>query len=153
MTKFRKRVVVLALLVFFSSALPVLFAEVVTEVGADGALTLADGKKVVLAGIQMDAEGVSVLRVLVHKQDLKLQLLANSSPESAYAYLQAKYVRFPVKINEVPGEQEVLINEFLVKVGAAKVDEAQDFSRKAKLLKVQEEAKKKGEGVWSYQVL
>jgi endonuclease YncB( thermonuclease family) len=104
----------------------------------------------------MDAEGVSVLRVLVRGQDLKFQLLANSSPgavESAYAYLQAKYVNFPVKLNEVPDEQEVLINEFLVKVGAAKVDEAQDFSRKAKLLKVQSEAKEKGEGVWSYQVL
>lgn len=146
-------------LIFFALVLCICsigFSEIVTEVGGDGVLTLADGKKVVLAGIQMDDEGISVLRVLVHKQDVKFQLLANSlrdGKESAYAYLQAKYVKFPVKIDRIPDEEEVLINEFLVKVGAAKVDETQDFSRKARLLRVQEEAKEKGEGVWSYQVL
>lgn len=156
MTKFRKKIFVGALLVFWAGTSPLLFAQIVTEVGADGVLTLEDGKKVVLAGIQMDAEGISVLRVLVQKQDLKFQILANSASgaaESAYAYLQAKYVNFPVKLNEVPDEQEVLINEFLVKVGAARVDESRDFSHKAKFLKVQAEAKEKGEGVWSYQVL
>ena len=132
-----------------------LCAEVVTEVEADGTLTLASGKQVVLAGVQMDTEGISILRVLARKQDLKLRLIASSVPgakELAYAYLQAKYLRFPAKLNETPGEQEVLINEFLVKVGAAKVDESQDFSHKAAFLKVQEEARKKGEGVWSYEV-
>ena len=58
----------------------------------------------------------------------------------------------PAKPSEVPDEQEVLLNEFLVKIGAAKVAEAQDFRYKAKFLKVQEEARKKGEGVWSYEV-
>ena len=133
----------------------VLYAEIVTEVGTDGTLTLESGKQVVLAGIQMDTEGISVLRVLVRKQDLKLKLIANPAPgakEFAYAYLKAKSLKFPVKPNETPGEQDVLINEFLVKVGAAKVVEAQDFKYKAKFLKVQEEARKKGEGIWSYEV-
>ncbi|MFA5167094.1 MAG: thermonuclease family protein [Candidatus Omnitrophota bacterium] len=133
----------------------VLCAEIVTEVGADGALTLESGKQVVLAGIQIDTEGISVLRVLAQKQDLRLQLIANSAPgkkELAYAYLKAKCLRFPAKPNEIPGEQEVLINEFLVKIGAAKVIETQDFSHKAKFLKVQEEARRKGEGIWSYEV-
>lgn len=129
-------------------------AEVVTGVSADGTMTLADGKQVVLAGVQMDAEGASVLRVLAQKQDLKFQLLARPAPEGkeyAYAYLQAKYVKFPAKLQDTPDEQEVLLNEFLVKVGAAQVDESQDFSHKTKFLKVQEEARKKGEGVWSYE--
>jgi hypothetical protein len=133
-----------------------LFAEIVKEVGSDGMLTMEDGKQVFLAGVEMDIEGISVLRVLVQKQDLKLQLIARSSKgskEFAYAYLNAKQLKFPAKMNETPGEQEVLINEFLVKLGAAKVAEAQDFSRKAKFLKVQAEAKKKGEGIWSYEVL
>jgi endonuclease YncB( thermonuclease family) len=133
----------------------VLCAEIVTEVGTDGTLVLESGKQVVLAGIQMDTEGLSVLRVLVQKQDLKLQLIANSAPgarEFAYAYLKAKYLRFPARLNETPDEKEVLLNEFLVKIGAAKVAEAQDFNRKARFLKVQEEARKKGEGVWSYEV-
>ena len=133
----------------------VLCAEIVTEVGKDGTLTLESGKRVVLVGVQMDTEGISVLRVLAQKQDLKLQLIANPAPgakEFAYAYLQAKYLKFPAKLDDVPDEQEVLINEFLVKVGAAKVVETQDFSRKARFLKVQEEARKKGEGIWSYEV-
>ena len=134
---------------------PPLFAQVVKDVGADGTLTMEDGKRVILAGVQMDAEGISVLRVLTRKQDLKLQLIANSAPgakEFAYAYLKAKYLKLPAKPREVPDEQEVLINEFLVKIGAAKVAEAQDFRYKDKFLKVQEEARKKGEGVWSYEV-
>jgi endonuclease YncB( thermonuclease family) len=132
-----------------------LFAEIVKEVGPDGMLTMVDGKQVFLVGVQMDTEGVSVLRVLAQKQDLKLQLIARSAPgakEFAYAYLKAKYVKFPAKLNETSGDQDILLNEFLVKTGAAKVAEAQDFSRKAKFLKVQAEAKKKGEGVWSYEV-
>lgn len=137
---------------FFSSPL---FAEIVTEVGADGTLTLESGKRVALVGIRMDDEGVSVLRVLVQKQDVKLQLIAGSAPgatELAYAYLQAKYLKFPTKLNQIPDEHEVLINEFLVKLGAAKVIETQDFRYKAKFLKVQAEARKKGEGVWSYEI-
>ena len=139
-------------LCLFSS---VLYAEIVTKVGADGTLTLESGKQVVLVGIQMDTEGISVLRVLAQKQDLHLQLIANPVPgakEFAYAYLKAKYLKFPAKPNDIPDEQEVLINEFLVKIGAAKVAEAQEFGHKDKFLKVQEEARKKGEGVWSYAV-
>ncbi|MFH1208749.1 MAG: thermonuclease family protein [Candidatus Omnitrophota bacterium] len=139
-------------LCLFSS---VLRAEIVTEVGTDGTLTLESGKQVVLVGVQMDAEGISVLRVLAQKQDLQLQLITNPVPgakEFAYAYLKAKYLKFPAKLDDIPDEQEVLINEFLVKVGAAKVAETQDFGQKDKFLKVQEEARKKGEGVWSYEV-
>jgi hypothetical protein len=138
----------------FVFALP-LFAEIVREVGADGTLTLESGKKVDLVGVRMDDEGISVLRVLVQKQDVKLQLIVNPAPgakELAYAYLQAKYLKFPAKLNDIPDEQEVLINEFLVKLGAAKVVESQDFRFKSKFLKVQEEAKAKGEGIWSYEV-
>lgn len=132
-----------------------LFAQVVNNVGADGTLNLADGKKVVLVGIKMDEEGISILRVLVEKQDVKLRLItgpSSSGKEYAYVYLQSKSVKFPEKLGDARGEQEVLLNEFLIKVGAAKVAESQNFSHKAKFLKVQAEAKKKGEGVWSYEL-
>ena len=132
----------------------VVSAEVVKDVGRDGTLTLESGKQVVLAGVQMDTEGISVLRVLAQKQDLKLQILSHAAPgakESVYAYLLAKYLKFPVKPEGVSDEQEILLNEFLVKVGAAKVVETQDFSHQAKFLKVQAEAKRKGEGIWSYE--
>ena len=151
--KLKRRVFFWAGLVLLVGLPTILRAEVVKEIGPDGTLTLESGKQVVLAGIHMDAEGVSVLRVLARKQDLKLQMLAHSKPgakESAYAYLQAKYVKFPAKVNETSEEKEILLNEFLVKIGAAKVVENQEFRHKAKFLKVQEEARKKGEGVWSY---
>ena len=128
----------------------------VTEVSPDGTLTLESGKRVALVGVLMDSEGASVLRVLVQKQDLRLQLIAHSasagSSELAYAYLQAKYLKFPAKPNEIPDGQEVLINEFLVKLGAARVAVNQDFRYKDRFLKIQEEAKKKGEGIWSYEI-
>lgn len=133
----------------------VLCAEPVAEVEKDGTLRLEDGKKVFLVGIRMDSDGVAVLRVLAQKQDLKLQLIKSDKPadkEAAYAYLQAKFVKFPVKPNGIPDEEEVLLNAFLLKTGAAKVDEAQDFGRKEEFLKIQAEAKVKGEGVWSYEV-
>ncbi|MFH0984599.1 MAG: thermonuclease family protein [Candidatus Omnitrophota bacterium] len=139
-------------LCFFSS---VLYAEPVAAVENDGTLTLESGKKIFLVGLRMDSEGISVLRVLAQKQDLRLELIANpkpGAPEAAYAYLQAKYLKFPVKPNGIPDEEEVLLNEFLVKTGAAKVAEDQDFGRKPNFLKIQEEAKAKGEGVWSYEV-
>jgi len=60
---------VLLALILTIVAPAVLWAEVVTEVGGDGTMTLADGKRVVLAGVQMDAAGISVLRVLAQKQD------------------------------------------------------------------------------------
>ena len=129
-------------------------AEIVKDVGADGTLTLESGKRVALAGVQMDTEGVSVLRVLAQKQDIRIQLLSNTTPggkHSAYAYLLAKYLKFPVKPTGISDEQEILLNEFMIKIGAAKVADTQIFSHKAKFLKVQAEAKRKGEGVWSYE--
>ena len=151
----KKNILVLGLLVLWAGLPTTLRAEVVSEVETDGTLALESGKRVFLAGIQMDTEGVSVLRVLAQKQDLRFKLIAHPAPgtkQLAYAYLKAKSVRFPAKLNEVPGEREILLNEFLVKIGAAKVAETQDFSQKAKFLKVQEAARKKGEGIWSYEV-
>lgn len=150
----KTRLFLLLLAAFF--LLPaVLFAELVTEVSEGGELTLESGKRVSLVGITLDEEGLSVLRVLVRKKDVKLQLIAqkkSTEQEAAYVYLQAKSLPFPFRQGEAPGENEVLVNELLVKLGAAKVDTAQDFSRKAKFLKVQAEAEKKGLGVWSYEV-
>ena len=151
----QKKILVLALLLLGAGFPATLHAEVVAKVEADGALALESGKQVVLAGVELDSEGISVLRVLAQKQDLKFQLLPQSLPGAkayVYAFLQAKYLKFPVKPDGVPDEQEILLNEFLVKVGAAKVAEKQEFSHKEKFLKVQAEAKRKGEGVWSYEV-
>jgi len=131
-----------------------LFAEIVSEVSPDGVMALEDGKKVSLAGVQMDAEGASVLRVLTSKQDVRIEILKTvrdqKGGECAYAYLKAKSIKMPFKNAEVTGEEEVLLNEFLLELGAAKVDATQDFAKKSRFLAIEEKAKKKGEGVWSY---
>ena len=131
-----------------------LFAMVVTEVAQDGSLTLEDGKQVSLAGIQMDAQGVSVLRVLADKQDVRVEVLETvrdpQGRECVYAYLKGKSLKMPFKTGEEASESEIFLNEFLLRTGAAKVDEEQMISKKNRFLAAQDEAKKKGEGVWSY---
>lgn len=130
-----------------------IFAEIVKEIGPDGILILQDGKKVVLAGVLLDEEGLTVLRVLAKNQDLrfhKVLIAGTDSKEYVYAYLMAKSFRFPFKANELSDQKEVMLNEFLLRTGAARVMEKQDFGEKEKFLKIQEEAMKKGEGLWSY---
>lgn len=133
---------------------PVLFAEIVKEVSPEGVLIMEDGRKFALAGVVMDAEGASVLRVLAQKQDVRLEVLnsvkAADGGECAYAHLTAKAQSFPSGSGKTAGEEEVALNEFLIRTGSAKVDASQDFARKEKFLKLQEEARRKGEGVWSY---
>lgn len=129
------------------------FADVVKEVGPDGTLTLESGRKIILAGVELDVEGVSVLKVLAKNQDLRVQkvdLSAAGSEEYAYAYMTAKSLNFPFAPDELAGQEEVMLNEFLLQTGAAKVKEGQDFLQKTRFLKLQEQAKEKGEGVWSY---
>lgn len=141
----------LTVLCIFSSFL---FAEVVKEVDPDGTLTLESGRKVVLAGLQMDEEGISVLRVLGQKKDVRIEVaapLTAGAKEQVFAYLQAQSLNFPARSNENPHSNEIMLNEFLIQTGAARVADAQMFSRKEKFLKLQEEAKKKGQGVWSYE--
>ncbi|HNX68748.1 MAG TPA: thermonuclease family protein [Candidatus Omnitrophota bacterium] len=128
-------------------------AETVEDVTSDGTLVLSGGKKVVLAGIRIDPEGISVLRVLVKKQDLRLDQATVPPPDASqavYAYLKAKSLTFPAKPQDVSEENEILLNGFLLSLGAARVAEAEQFEKKAEFMELQAEAKKKGEGVWSY---
>ena len=130
-------------------------AMIVEKVGSDGRLTLEDGNQVSLAGIKMDAEGASILRVLAEKQNVQIVILKTVQDDkggnSVYAYLNAKSITLPFTESGLEGQEEILLNRFLVRLGAAKVDETQEFAKKDEFLKVQSEAKKKGEGVWSYE--
>ena len=131
-----------------------LLAEVVKEVAADGALVLENGQRVVLAGVSLDAEGVSVLRALVQNQDLSFRDVAPSAAGTkvpVYGYLRTKSLKFPPKRDAASMEEEVMINEFLISQGAARVAEESAFAEKDHFLKVQEQAKQKGEGIWSYE--
>lgn len=132
---------------------PLLRAELVTEVLSDGTLVLEGGHQVVLAGIRLDDEGVSVLKVLARKRDLNLRkdtAASSAAKVPVYAYLRAKYLKFPAKVEAVSEEEEVMLNAFLVSQGAARVADDQVFAEKDNFLKLQEQAKKMGAGIWSY---
>jgi len=104
--------------------------------------------------VRLDAEGVSVLKVLAQRQDLKIRQDTSITSENgspAYAYIRAKFLKLPFKVNTASDEEEVMLNEFLISQGAARVVEEQLFTEKDHFLKIQEQAKKKGEGIWSYE--
>ncbi|HOE69333.1 MAG TPA: thermonuclease family protein [Candidatus Omnitrophota bacterium] len=154
---FVKRATLLAGVAFaMAFMVPSVSAEVIQEVSRDGYMTLEDGKQVSLAGIRMDEEGASILRVLVRKKNAKVEVLETARDkngrECAYVYLKAKFLKVPLRPNDVAGEDEVMLNKFLIRLGAAKVDESSEFAHKADFLETQVAAKSKGEGVWSYEV-
>ncbi|OQA55888.1 MAG: hypothetical protein BWY42_01288 [Candidatus Omnitrophica bacterium ADurb.Bin277] len=148
-----RKYVIFSLALFFVPSL--LWGALITDVGPDGVLTLEDGKQVSLAGIELDRSGVSVLRVLVIRRDAKVEILQaardHKGREYAYVSLKAKFLDFPFGPGGVAAEEDVLINRFLVALGAARVDDAQIFSKKEEFLEVQEQAKRSGEGIWSYE--
>ncbi len=133
---------------------PVLFAELITDVSAEGILTLEDGKRVSLAGVVLDAHGASILRVLAHRQNASVEVLREmrsaDGGECAYVYLKSRSLDFPFTAGRTADERDMMLNEFLLRLGAARVDEGQAFAQKKKFLLIQEEASKKGEGIWSY---
>lgn len=150
----RKKNCLWALVICVMISVPPLLAAVVTDVEPDGTMTLQDGKRVALAGVRMDEEGARILKVLAKGQDVRVELILGSQSggkESAYVYLQSKFLKFPWKPSSNPEEREIFLNEFLVQLGAAKVAEDHDFGHNAQFLKVQDEARQKGEGIWSYQ--
>lgn len=141
-------------IIFFFCFFPALRAEVVKEIGPDGTMTLDSGEKVALAGILMDVEGISVLKALAGKQNVrfeKVAILEDQSRALAFVFLKAKSVKFPSQASGVAEAEEVMINELLLKIGAARVAENQAFTSKERFLQLQQIAMKKGEGIWSYE--
>lgn len=150
---FQKWVCVVGVFVLGIAFSGILWAEVVREVTPDGTLVLENGNQVVLAGVKLDDEGISVLRVLAQKQDLTLREDTSGTPGvnvPVYAYLRAKFLKFPSNANTASEEEEVMLNAFLVSQGAARVADDQVFAEKEHFIKLQEQAKKTGAGIWSY---
>lgn len=131
-----------------------LYAEMVDSVDSKtGAVVLENGKRVFLAGIQLDEQGISILKVLISKQNLRLEECPSATRSNelrVLAYLNKKSLKFPPAANEAVDEKEVMLNEFLIRMGAAKVAEGEDFEQKKDFMKLQDEAQKRGEGIWSY---
>ena len=95
---------------------PVSFAELITDISAEGVLTLEDGKRVTLAGVVLDAYGVSILRVLAHQQNANVDVLREASGadgcERAYVYLKSRSLDFPFAAGRSADERDMMLNEF-----------------------------------------
>ncbi len=149
-----KKKVFFGAMIFIFCFFPPLRAEVVKEISPDGTLTLDSGEKVTLAGILMDVEGISVLKALAGKQNVrfeKVPILEEQSRALAFVFLEAKSVKFPSQASGAADAEEVMLNELLLKIGAARVAENQTFTAKERFLQLQQIAMKKGDGIWSYE--
>lgn len=132
------------------------FAERVRTVRKDGILELDTGAKVQLAGLEIPPETGPLLVVLLAGKDVQLEKesLPASAPENeahlVYLYVKTSEVELPSKTGFDPKEKKVMVNQLLIAMGAARVDESLTFKWKERFAKIQAIAREKGEGIWSY---
>lgn len=135
---------------------PMALAERVKAILADGTLELEDGRRVRFAGIQLSQEALHLLPTLFadREVDVKEQESGKGSegaPLPGFLYVKMRVAKFPLHPDAEPKEKRIMVNEWLLAVGAAKVDEASSFEAKEHFLEIQAEASRRGEGIWSYQ--
>lgn len=130
-------------------------AERIETVLSDGSLKLQTGEAVYLAGLETANESFTMLNMLVKDKDADIQYedslpsKANGS-RAAYVFVPVHEIRFPFRGVPKPEENKILINEFLLLLGAARVDLNRNFRRFHEFQKAEDDAKLRGEGVWSY---
>ena len=138
---------------FLISASPLLYAQQVQEIEAGGSLKTDDGKQYVLAGIRLPEESLPLVSLLLAGKTITSEKDSKAAPdhagtETVYLYVDAKEILFPFKTSAARNSK-ILVNRFLVEIGAASVLES-DFEKRPDFLAVQETARDKGEGIWSY---
>lgn len=118
-----------------------------------GVLTLDDARQVQLAGVKLAPEAFKSMAVLFSSQDIDLDeeksLSAAAGVPVVYISMKAMEIPFPNKDNAQPRGAKISLNEMLVSSGLASVDDTKDFKKKDDYLKLQEEAKRLGKGIWS----
>ena len=121
-----------------------------TEIKANGHLILTTGQEIKLAGLLIPSETVPLLKALLNGKPFELEYEAAdaSGVPVVYLYLQMKELQLPGK--KKSENKRRLINEFLLERGAASVDSESAFKHKERFLKIEAQAREKGEGIWSY---
>ena len=137
---------------------PVLAASPkVKTIRSGGVMELDNGQRVTLAGIRLSSEALRLLPALVAGRGVDLEydslLPAPPTPEPrpVYAYVKAAEIDFPFSANRSPHEKNIMVNELLIMTGAAEVEAPLAFKWKDRFLAAQAEARRKGEGIWSYE--
>lgn len=141
-------------LIFVLMGVPA-YAEKVSAVHPEGNIQLDDGRIVSLAGVELVPESVNLLKVLLEGKKVSVRPapdlilgVAGSSP--VYLYTHTAEIRIPLPQSWKIHEQEVMVNELVLGLGAGRVIEDTGFSKRKDFLRIQEGARARGEGVWSY---
>lgn len=116
-----------------------------------GIFTLDDTRQIRLAGINLDSEAYKSLAILFAGQDIEIdqeKALLENIP-AVYLSVKSLEIPFPFKANVSPRGTKLAVNEMLISLGLSSVDETKPFKRKEAYLKLQEEARRLGKGMWS----
>lgn len=132
-------------------------AERVKAIRKGGVLELDTGKRVILAGIESAPESLRLLRVLLADKEVELEYERDLPPHEAsgampaYLFVTTSEVRLPLEAKTEPDKKRVMVNQLLLATGAARVDARAPFKWKSRFSKIEDEARRKGEGIWSYE--
>ena len=131
-------------------------AEQIKTIYLNGEIQLSNGEKAVLAGLHLTEEGVTLLGALIASKEVEVQNekdRSDSPLKPVYLSIKTQELDFPFFNKDEFKGKKVMVNELLLAWGAAIVDEKAHFKKKGKYLEIQNQARKKGEGLWSYETL
>ncbi|MDP3921373.1 MAG: thermonuclease family protein [Candidatus Omnitrophota bacterium] len=132
-------------------------AEQVVRVSEEGILVLGTDESVMLAGVQLSPETIRMLPALLAgkdvtvKRDDELSETDSFAATPVYLYIDANEINFPFEPGGKYKTTRMMINEWLLSIGAARVPRRYVFEKRNEFLKVQEEAKNRADGIWSYE--
>lgn len=136
-----------------------LFALQAVRLETNGVIELDNHQKIQLAGIQLDEEALKSISVILSHKDIHLEEEKNLANEAHpdvhfyYVHVNALEMNLPYRPSESAKETMLMVNELLVSLGLAKVDREHPFKHKARFEELEEQAKQKGRGIWSYEPL
>lgn len=127
----------------------------VKSIAKNGTLEFESGRSAQLIGIELRPEAMRILPTLLAGQELEIeeesgQVDPSSNIDRVYLYVKNKEIDFPFSQNKTPSESKKMINAFLISTGAAKVASNPPFKKLDEFLKLEEQAKLEGQGMWSY---
>ena len=131
---------------------PLSYADHVKAIESDGTMILESGKKICLEGLEMSPDASRFLPALLSKKDVDFEEGTDKRGGACgYLFVNTSQVELPFKASDSPEAKRYLVNEMLLQTGAAKVKSGSSFKLKEKFITLETEARKSGQGIWSYE--
>lgn len=141
-------------LLSFFLFLPSGFSAKIISIDRNGELRLENGERVRLAGLELPSETLPILRILLAGQEVRIEKEKGKEGESVppvYLFVSARILNLPFLAGDNPAEKEILLNQFLLSLGAARVAPLAQFSKRKTFLEIEARARTAGKGIWSYE--